>query len=335
MQTVFVTGIPIFIYALGIQENQIRHAVLVKILDDNKRDGLRPFNLMAEIFSDCCFALGVTCETLTIDFLNEHPEKFADGDYIDTQILQRLNDKSLGKRKSILALQAEYVNFMRPSFRNGYSPSLRKRIDFLIKIIIPNRIRKFYSLAPNPKRSIYFKELSIDLSLVKVTLERIFQSLITLPRYGFLRELQNEYGSGKTVVILPFASHFNGTRELNSALFHFIRESIGATSIEKLIVKNHPSDSFDYSELFPNSELFIGAKSIYQDFERTLPLEILVQAFEQFRFIGIESTVNLILRDYVYEPPVIVVSKTQHSEWFQNYTSGETRKMFVNQIVEL
>ena len=54
MARLFVTGVPIFLYALGVPEKVISNVVLVKILEDNQRAGIRPFKIASEAMSEIC-----------------------------------------------------------------------------------------------------------------------------------------------------------------------------------------------------------------------------------------------------------------------------------------
>ena len=102
--------------------------------------------------------LEVPVESYSIGELIAGKAKREKDDLVECQILYRCPKRNIQESISILTLQHEYVNFKRPSIFRGYSPSFRKRIDLLLKLLIPFRMFKYYGLALKPKPRGLIKE---------------------------------------------------------------------------------------------------------------------------------------------------------------------------------
>ena len=335
MATVFVTGIPIFLYALGVTEKAINKVVLVKILEDNQRAGVRPIDTTNLILSKICKLLKIQYKFMEIQNLVDKNFKFEEDDLVDCQILYKFPLKNCRREFLVLALQHEYVNFKRPSIFKGYSPSLRKRIDLLVKLVIPFRLFKYYGLALKPKPHGLLKELPIDHHQVQKYRKKIFDGLAKVERFRVLNTLREENVGRKVCIVFPFAKHWGGTDELNMKLFRLALEEHHKGGFDKLIIKNHPSDPQTYAEILPAELQRINPTVISDVFDRTIPIELIVEAFDSYRFIGTESTAFMTLSPFVSDPTIIVDSELQIPKRYQKYVSGETRKQYLNRIIRI
>jgi len=335
MARLFVTGIPIFLYALGVPEKVVDKVVLVKILEDNQRAGIRPIDTASVILIEICKILKIQYEFMEMENLVGKEFKFEKNDLVDCQILYRYPHKNSRREFSILALQHEYVNFKRPSIFRGYSPSLRKRIDLLVKLVIPFRLFKYYGLALNPKPHGLLRELPIDHLQVQRYRKKIFDGLTKVKKFNVLKILHDENVGMKVCIVFPFAKHWGGTDELNKKLFMVALEEHRNGGFDKLIIKNHPSDPQTYSEILPTDFHLINPTVISDVFDRTIPIEIIVEAFESYRFIGTESTAFMTLSPFVSDPTIIVDSELQISKRYQKYVSGETRGQYLNRVIRI
>ena len=261
--------------------------------------------------------------------------KFEEDDLVDCQILYKFPLKNSRREFSVLALQHEYVNFKRPSIFKGYSQSLRKRIDLLVKLVIPFRLFKYYGLALKPKPHGLLKELPIDHHQVQKYRKKIFDGLAKVERFRVLNTLRDENAGRKVCIVFPFAKHWGGTDELNKKLFTLAHEEHRKGGFDKLIIKNHPSDPQTYSEILPAELRMINPTVISDVFDRTIPIEIIVEAFDSYRFIGTESTAFMTLSPFVSDPTIIVDSELQISKRYQKYVSGETRKQYLNRVIRI
>ena len=154
----FTIGVPNFLYLFGISGKQITSIKLIQILEDNQRAGSRPFVSTQQLLLEIAKILEVPVESYSIGELIADKAKREKDDLVECQILYRCPKRNIQESISILALQHEYVNFKRPSIFRGYSPSFRKRIDLLLKLLIPFRMFKYYGLALKPKPRGLIKE---------------------------------------------------------------------------------------------------------------------------------------------------------------------------------
>lgn len=335
LTTAYVTGVPILIYSLGIRDANIRKVVLVKILSDSQRAGIRPFKVSSDAMSEICQILGLEFKEMEAQELTLKNNPFSAGDLVDCQVIYKIKTVSFDQRVKVLALQHEYVNFKRPSIFKGYSPSLRKRIDLLVKLVIPFRLFKYYGLALKPKPHGLLKELPIDHYQVQKYRKKIFDGLAKVEGFRVLKTLRRENAGSKVCIVFPFAKHWGGTDELNKKLFRLALDEHRNGGFDKLIIKNHPSDPQTYSEILPAELRSINPTVISDVFDRTIPIEIIVEAFESYRFIGTESTAFMTLSPFVSDPTIIVDSELQISKRYQKYVSGETRKQYLNQVIRI
>lgn len=335
MSCCFTIGVPNLLYSLGVPGSVITSIKLIKILEDNRRDGVRSFEQTNRILLEIARILELEYESLSMKEVNTGKVKLIEGDLVDCQVLYRLTDRSMQDKVLILALQHEYVNFKRPSVFRGYSPSLRKRIDLIFKLVIPFRLFKYYGLALKPKPHGLLKELPIDHNQVQRFRKRIFDGLTEVEKFNVLRTLRDENAGRKVCIVFPFAKHWGGTDELNMKLFRLALEEHRKDGFDKLIIKNHPSDPQTYSEILPAELQIINPTVISDVFDRTIPIEIIVEAFESYRFIGTESTAFMTLSPFVSDPTIIVDSVLQISKRYQKYVSGETRKQYLNGVIRI
>lgn len=335
MSSCFTIGVPNLLYSLGVPGKAITSIKLVKILEDNQRDGVRPFEQTNRILLEIARILESEFESLSMEEVNTGKAKLIEGDLVDCQVLYRLTDRSMQDKVLILALQHEYVNFKRPSIFKGYSPSLRKRIDLLVKLVIPFRLFKYYGLALKPKPHGLLKELPIDHHQVQKYRKKIFDGLAKVERFRVLNTLREENVGRKVCIVFPFAKHWGGTDELNIKLFRLALEEHHKGGFDKLIIKNHPSDPQTYSEILPAELQRINPTVISDVFDRTIPIELIVEAFDSYRFIGTESTAFMTLSPFVSDPTIIVDSELQIPKRYQKYVSGETRKQYLNRVIRI
>jgi len=335
MATMFVTGVPILIYGLGIPKKVVDRIVLVRILEDSQRAGVRPLDTANVILGEICRILRIQYELKDIQSLLSKEFRFEIDDLVDCQILYKFPNSEIQRRVSILALQHEYVNFKRPSIFKGYSPSFRKRIDLVMKLVIPFRIFRYYGLALKPKPRGLLKELAIDHNQVQKYRKEIFYGLSEKKNFGLLKSLRDATIGKRVCIVFPFAKHWGGTDELNTKLFVLALEEYRKGGFDTLIIKNHPSDPQEYSEILPAELREINPTVISKVFDRTIPIEIIVEAFDSYRFIGTESTAFMTLSPFVSDPTIIVDSELQIPKRYQRYVSGETRGQYQNRVIRI
>jgi hypothetical protein len=330
MRNLYTVGIAQVLYALGANEF-FQQVVFVEIKDFNPAPSAsRSLKTSIEITRDICGALNKQFKTLSIDEISESKD-----DLVDVAVFTRAN-REVFTNSHLLAVQIEHVNIVRPSILRLFSGSFRKRMDFLNRIIIPFRVRKFYSLAKKPKRGIFLKELELDWNEIRAKEKEILNHLRTLRKYDFLRDLEL-WQMDPVLIVLPMASHFGGNLRYNNQIFHYANELATELGIRKILIKNHPSDSTNYLKEYSlnfNFEKF-EIKNLCNELERTLPLELLVHVFSNFMFVAGESTAIYTTRDLQVHSPHILEFVGRRSKWSESYDRGEMRSLMDHVYVRL
>ena len=329
-QNVYVSGIPQLIYAAGIQDLTFNQVVLVRIAADSVRDGSRPFSITHEIVQDICLTLGIRFKKMDIAEIQNL--EFDEKDVVDCQIIYRLQKKPNAFKCKILAAQHEYVNLKRPRLLGVPSQSWKKRINFIINLVIPNRMWRIYTLTPNPPAG-FLREIQLDPIRVQKFRAQINRNLATLGKYRFLAQKSKR----NALFILPIPPHWGGGVDVQKDFFELIQNKVMNLDIEIIIIKNHPSDPTNYKEILDMFEIDLGVETINlnSNLMRIMPLEIIVESFKEYSFIGTESTVYLTLSEFVSEPTVIIDCIRQTPRRLQEYQSGELRFLYRNNVVQI
>ena len=331
--TAYVTGVPQFIYANGIPECTIKNVVLVQLVPDESRLGIRPFEQTQLLMQNICVSLNISIDIVAWDRIRELEKIIQIGDILDCQILFRFKNKRQNSKFRILAAQHEYVNFNRPTISKIFSQSMKKRIDLIRKVVIPNRMFDYYSLSPVSLRGI-LKERVLDPHKIKKVRDEIFTKLKDSNKYPFLDIVQRRSLEKNVCFVLPNPAY--GEEDfLNQGLFSIVENELEMSHINLVIIKNHPSDSTDYSDLLPKSFTQDNTILLFDDVSRNLPLEILVEAAKSYQFIGVESTVFMTLNYFVSSPTIIIDSNRQTEVKLQKYRTGETRSVYKNIVINV
>lgn len=331
--TAYVTGVPQFIYANGIPECTIKKVVFVQLVPDEARLGIRPFEQSQLLMKNICESLNISLDIVVWDRISELERIIQIGDILDCQILFRFKNKKENSKFRILAAQHEYVNFNRPSAYKIFSQSMKKRIDLVCKVVIPNRLFDYYSLSPVSKRGI-LKERVLDQEKIKKVRDEIFTKLKNSNKYPLLETLQRRSLEKNVCFVLPYPAYGEG-KFLNQGLFSIVENELQMSNIDLVIIKNHPSDETNYSGLLPKSFTSDNTILLFETKSRTLPLEILVQATKSYQLIGAESTVFMTLSNFVSSPTIIIDSNQQTKVKFQKYRTGETRSVYKNIVISV
>jgi hypothetical protein len=331
MNELLTIGIPQFIFAHGIPNVKIDSVTLVRILPDEAHAGSRPFSASAEILKDMCTVQGYNFKVKEIKDVHLTGDEYC----VDVQVLGRAHS---GTRlnKNVLCVQAEHVNIMRPSFLTTNYRSLIKRVDLLRRIVVPNRIISFYTLAIPPKRGVLLREKALDHETLRDFRSLLAYRMSELLGYEFLTILKT-LGENRTAffVTLP-AKHFGGSSTFVSKIIRIAATEAQMYENAILVIKNHPSDPKNYSVTI-DSTLIKGLQVVFLSkiVERTFPIEIMVEYFKDYRFIGFESTCHLALSRYVITPTIIVDSKLRSTPTHREYDIGEIRIEFKHKLIEI
>lgn len=324
------------IFGLGIPNLQVRKIVLVKPVPDEKRQGVRPFSEVAMLTESICSQLNFEYEFLELYEFHAISPRILKNDVVDLQILSKLGKIELGNSPHILACQVEHVNLTRPSIFNfGRFRSLVKRFDLTVKLLFPNRIRTFYTLAPNGSGWPILIEKQIDYKKMMDNCALIANSLEQKEEYRFLRNFNHNLHNSKVMVVLPKAQHFGGDITFNELMFRKLAGLAKEMEVEKVLIKNHPSDENDYFELATKFFSEDQIESLADLRARSLPLEILSAKMNRFFIAGVESTSSLALRHSVCHPTFIFDTSEHNGSKHQKYDSGEIREQYLHELILL
>lgn len=336
VSTLFVTGIPQLLFALGIPNLKAEKVVLVKPVPDEKRLGVRPFSEVEKLAKLICDELNFEYCFLSLSEFQLISNDIQKKDVLDIQILSQLGKINLVNLPHILACQVEHVNLTRPSVFKLYRfRSLIKRIDLTRKLLLPNRIRTFYTLASNRSGWPILREKQLDYGKIMENRSHILSALWNTADYQFLIDISRKFHSSRVMVVLPKAKHFGVEDNFNELMFRCLADLATKYEVEKVLIKNHPSDDYDYFNLAKN---YLSADQIlsFSDLHaRSLPLEILSAIFTNFFIAGVESTSSMVLRSEVCQPTIIFDTKEHYRSKHQKYDSGEIRQQYPHKLILL
>lgn len=336
MSILFVTGVPQLLFALGIPKLVAEKVVLVKPVSDEKRLGVRPFSEVEKLTKLICDELDLEFCFISLSEFRLISSDISKKDVVDIQILSKLSKINLLRSTHVLACQVEHVNLTRPSvFRLYRFRSLIKRIDLTRKLLVPNRIRTFYTLAPSRSGWPILREKQLDYVKIMENRDRIFSALRNTAEYQFLGDASRNFHSSKVMIVLPKAQHFGEDENFNELMFRYLAGLATKFDVDKVLIKNHPSDDYDYLNL---AKKYFSVHQIltFSDLRaRSLPLELLSANFTKFFIAGVESTSSMVLRSKVCQPTIIFDTKEHDRSKHQKYDSGEIRRQYPHKLILL
>ncbi len=324
------------IFGLGIPNLIVDKIVLVKPVPDEKRQGVRPFSEVALLTESICSQLNFEYKFLELDEFHAISPHILKNDVVDLQILSKLGRIKLRNSPHILACQVEHVNLTRPSIFNfGRFRSLVKRFDLTYKLLLPNRIRTFYTLAPKRSGWPVLNEKQLEYKKMMDHCARIADALEQKEEYRFLSDFNHNLRDSKVMVVLPKAQHFGGDSTFNELMFRELARLAKEMEVEKVLIKNHPSDESDYLELAKKFFSVDQIETLADLRSRSLPLEILSAKMNRFFIAGVESTSSLALRHSVCHPTIIFDTNEHNGSKHQKYDSGEIREQYLHKLILL
>jgi len=321
--SVFITGIPQFIYSYGVYGSPPSRAYLVKLTSDSNRLGIRPSRVAETLFIHICSTLNIEYECINLDEFGF--VETTENDILDIQLVNRMALK-VSRKPQILAAQSEYVNLTRPNLLSFKLQSLKLRVDLTKSLLVPMRLTKFYTLAPKAKRSLLLTEKTLDWRAIDRFSDSCFKALLSHPRWLFLTNMHAELKNKDTLIVFPLAAHFGGNSQINIQIIDSAIEYARAKNISNMLVKNHPSDPEDYSSLVAETDIRIEYLS--GELERSVPTEILVNAFKSVSFFGFESTTFLSLQHRVKISSHVVEIESHQDKNYRKYLLGEIRNLY-------
>lgn len=309
------------VYSLGLDLTEVEKIFYVEISDLSRSLGSRDLRSNIEICKKISDALGKEFEFCS--YYNQHEilESVTNVDFVDF----RIYDKNLAHFKK-LRIKPLFI-CLSPEISGIHSPRLYKmnygkfklRLELLIRVFLKLKIYKFYSIGLKGRKGIFLKEKPIDWGLFFNKLEEI-RTMLQLNELNYFSKLSKLDRRKNLLVILPLAEHFGGSLEFNEKMFLALKESTHVSSIGQILLKNHPSDLRDYSEMvanfFPDKINVVTQGAV----EVNVPIELLISDFNKISFAGAFSAAIYSFASKAEVPSLIFIPDLQ-KKWI-NYTSG-------------
>lgn len=317
------------IYSLGLDLSEIKKIVFVEISDYKKAVGSRDLLSNIEICRDISAALGKEFEFYSYREINENIKNIEVMDCLDLRIYMKyFNEFRRLKIKPIfLCLAPELSGIHGPNLLKINYGILKLRVELLFNVFLKFRVFNFYSMGIHGVRGVLFRETPIDWDLFFEEIRKLREKLHEIkPEYFSIMARFNLNQS--LLVVLPLAEHFGGSLEFNKELFSIVEITASKMMDCQILVKNHPTDSEDYSMLasqyFPQSHLVVS-KNVN---EANIPIELLIANFQKLFFAGTFSTSMYSFSSKAQNPALVFIPKLR-AKW-TNYSSGGALKMFQN-----
>ena len=330
MQNLYVGSPMSLIYSLGLDLSKINKISFVEISDYQKAIGDRNLLSNIEICKNISRALGKEFEFYAHNKTKKMIQSISDKDFIDFRIYMKFVDdfKRLNIRPIFLCLAPEISGVHTPSLHKINYGNLKLRIEIMLRVFLKFKIYKFYSIGIKGKKGIFFKEVPINWILFFEKLGEVSKTL-NQNKPSYFTKFSKLDPERNLLVILPLAEHFGGSLEFNTKMFSIVKEKNKNNSIAQILVKNHPTDSRDYSklvyEIFPK-EISVLSQGVD---EINFPLELAVTNFKKISFAGAFSSIMFSFSTKSQAPSLIFIPNL-HKKWF-NYTSGNSIKDFSNE----
>ena len=322
MKTLYVIGLAQFLYGLAAAKELINTVVLVEINDFNPSGGNRPFQETANLMSELCSYFDLEFKVEHIDVLRNSNSR-REGDHVDLAIISRLKDGYPFRKPEILAVQVEHLNLMQPTVKRLFSYEFRKRFDLNKRLLFCKGISSFFTLSLSPRKNYFFQEKEISRNSLEFVIGILIKGLIDSGKYGFLIHLQ-KFAKSKVLVIFTLPNHFGGNEGFNERLIRLAVEIGNGLGIKHFLIKNHPSDAFNFQHLdldvYQNPEnkfFFLNSAR-----ERIFPMEILIHCLGPHLLVGALSTSYFVFSKNQIDHPIIVEDKMRRSRRHRNYDLG-------------
>lgn len=316
MSILIVSEVNTLLYAYGIPNVNVTKIVFIEMLPELTRKGERPFVVSLSLAREIAVLLDVEFEYFSASDSEAVKKLLGPDSIIELSIVAYFKlGKKLRKGSAILSGAIEYSFINSPSVFRGLTPPLKLRIDMHRKVLIPLKINKFYTLSATARNFHLIRNEGIDLDRAmkksKELVMRLFRDT------DFLLDNLGSSNLDKTLIVLPRPKEHQGSSKLNEMIIHNSISHAKEYNFDQIVVKNHPMDNSDYSNLQNESSLPIiylnGLK------QRMFPLELLIHSYRNVSIYGVFSTATYALRDLLCEVPHIYLPINSKS--FQYTTS--------------
>lgn len=330
MQNLYVGSPMTLLYSLGLDLSKTKQISFVEISDYQKSVGSRNLSSNVEICKNISMALGKEFKFYAHTETKEIFQDISEMDFVDFRIYMKFFEdfKRFKIKPLFLCLAPEISGVHTPSLHRLNYGNVKLRVELVLKVFLKYRIYEFYSIGIKGKKGILFKEVPINWSLFFEKIGEV-SKVIGQNKLSYFAKYSKLDPEKKLLIILPLAEHFGGSLEFNTKMFLIIKEKNKNNSIFQILVKNHPTDSRDYSK--PIHEIFNQEISVLsQDIDEiNFPLELIATNFREIRFAGVFSSIMFSFSSKSQAPSLIFIPNPQ-KKWF-NYTSGNSIKDFSNE----
>ena len=331
MTNLYVGSPMTLIYSFGLNLDEIEKVVFVEVSDYQKATGDRDLKNNTEVCKNISEALGKKFEFFGFNQAKDLISHINNNDLLDFRIYMKYTSefKKFRIKPRFLCLAPEISGIHIPNFHKINYWILKLRLELLIKIFLKFRIFKFYSIGNKGRKGVFIKEIPINWDLFFERLESVHNEL-THKEPNYFTEISKLDPNRNLLVILPLADHFGGSINFNKKAFLKIKEDLENDSKCQILVKNHPTDSRNYTEIM--SEIFPEAAYVAtkNSTEHNFPIELLIANFKRVSFSGTFSSIMYTFEGKSLVPANILIPK-EKKNWI-SYTSGSSIKSFKNKV---
>jgi hypothetical protein len=309
------------VYSLGLDLTAVEKIFYVEISDLSRSLGSRDLRSNIKICEKISDALGKEFEFCSFDNNHKIIKNITDVDFLDFRIYLKnfAHFKKLRIKPVFICLTPEISGIHSPRLYKMNYGKFKLRLELLIRVFLKLKIYEFHSIGLKGRKGIFFKEKPIDWGLFFKKLEEI-RTILQLNELNYFSKLSKLDRRKNLLVILPLAEHFGGSLEFNEKMFLALKESTYVTSIGQILLKNHPSDLRDYSEMVNNffpDKLNVVTQSVE---EVNVPIELLISDFNKISFAGAFSAAIYSFASKAEVPSLVFIPELQ-KKWI-NYLSG-------------
>jgi hypothetical protein len=330
------------ILSFGIKNTSFTKFTMVDILPNQNKTGNRKFEMAVLIATDLCKIMNIELEVITFQDRSKVSNQIKNDSVIDISVIRHLAlSKSLIKKTIVLGTGLENLAITSPKLlqvlRDQHLiPQFKRRIDVLRIFIIPFRISKIYTLTPKTTKVIGITSKKLDYKKIENILWDISKNLhllntksSALQRILMLKE--------STLFVIPLAEVLGGTYSFNLNIINKSIEFANKNFIKNIVIKNHPADDTDYLKDLSRDILIRGDLKLIQmndEFDRTIPIEILAFCASDFALYGFISAAHFSLMNFPNRGMTICLPNYSPNDCvWSDYSIGYAKPNFNGTIV--
>jgi hypothetical protein len=327
MSTLVVAEVNTLLYALAIPDNDISQIIFIEVKPELKRLGIRPFSESEELARVICDLLEIKYQFFSTSDSGFVEQLISSDSIVDLSVISYFQiSKKKRKNCKLVSGAVEQTFINSPPFLYGLNSHLKLRIDLLRKIFIPLKIFSFYSLGKKEVILPLIRTKSIDFKLFKSVTHSLLPDLLAkldLDHVNFSASLGDSKAK-KTLIVLPRPREHGGSFHLNTKIINEAIEHAIANGFDQVVIKNHPMDDTNYSNLGFDAYAF-SIIYLCNTKQRMFPLELLINFYDQVSFYGVFSMATYTLHEFLCEIPHVYLPN--NNSLFEYSTGNILRNM--------